>query len=113
MDATLIRADVSWKSMVDRHAEVVAAENGDAADGETESESKTSVTADGERRKADARPAGKRKKVSRTDGESETESETSGAADGESETESESKTSVMADGKRRKADARPAASARR
>ena len=122
VDATLIRADVSWKSMVDRHAEVVAAENGDAADGETESESKTSVTADGERRKADARPAGKRKKVSRTDGESETESETSGAADGESETESEtsgaadgeseteseSKTSVMADGKRRKADARPA-----
>ena len=31
VDATLIRADVSWKSMVDRHAEVVAAENGDAA----------------------------------------------------------------------------------
>ena len=71
VDATLIRADVSWKSMVDRHAEVVAAENGDAADGEskTESESKTSVTADGERRKADGRPAGKRKKVSRTDGD--------------------------------------------
>ena len=87
VDATLIRADVSWKSMVDRHAEVVAAENGDAADGEsktesgsrtsdaadgeskTESESKTSVTADGERRKADARPDGKRKKVSLTDGD--------------------------------------------
>ena len=77
VDATLIRADVSWKSMVDRHAEVVAAENGDAAaeagaaDGEskTESQSKTSVAADGERRKAGARPAGKRKKVSLTDGD--------------------------------------------
>ena len=77
VDATLIRADVSWKSMVDRHAEVVAAENGDAAaeagaaDGEskTESQSKTSVAADGERRKVGARPAGKRKKVSLTDGD--------------------------------------------
>lgn len=66
VDATLIRADVSWKSMVDRHAEVVAAENGDAAaeagaaDGESKAESgsKTSVAADG-----------KRKKVSRTDGD--------------------------------------------
>ena len=77
VDATLIRADVSWKSMVDRHAEVVAAENGDAAaeagaadgESETKSESTTSVAADGERRKADARPAGKRKKVSLTDGD--------------------------------------------
>ena len=69
VDATLIRADVSWKSMVDRHADAVASGNGDAAaeEGATGGESKTAGAADGEGRKADARPAGKRKKAGKTD----------------------------------------------
>ncbi len=66
VDATPIRADVSWKSMVDRHAEAVASGNGDAAaeegasDGERKSDgvSKTGVAA-----------AGKRKKAGKTDGD--------------------------------------------
>ncbi len=71
VDATLIRADAGWKSMVDRHADAVASGNGDAAaeEGTTGGESKTAGAADGERGKADARPAGKRKKVSKTDGD--------------------------------------------
>ena len=61
VDATLIRADAGWKSMVDRHAEAVASGNGDAAAEEG--------ATDGEGRKADARPAGKRKKAGKTDGD--------------------------------------------
>ena len=69
VDATLIRADAGWKSMVDRHADAVASGNGDAAaeEGATDGESKTAGAADGEGRKADARPAGKRKKAGKTD----------------------------------------------
>ena len=59
VDATLIRADAGWKSMVDRHAEAVASGNGDAAAEEG--------AADGESKKAAARPAGKRKKAGKTD----------------------------------------------
>ena len=55
VDATLIRADAGWKSMVDRHADAAASGNGDAAAGE--------------RGKADARPADKRKKAGKTDGD--------------------------------------------
>ena len=71
VDATLVRADAGWKSMVGRHAEAVASGNGDAAveEGTADGESKTEVAADGERRKANVRPASKRKKVSRTDGD--------------------------------------------
>ncbi len=60
VDATPIRADAGWKSMVDRHAEAAASGNGDAAaeegasDGERKSDgvSKTGVAAAGERGKA-------------------------------------------------------------
>ena len=71
VDATLIRADAGWKSMVDRHAEAVASGNGDAAaeEGATGRESKTAGAADGEVGKANARPAGKRKKAGKTDGD--------------------------------------------
>ncbi len=48
VDATLVRADAGWESMVDRHAGAVAAENGDAEEDA-------------------APPGGKRKKVSVTD----------------------------------------------
>ncbi len=54
VDATLIRADVSWESLVYRHAEAVASENGDAENAEAGAET-------------GARPGGKRKKVSVTD----------------------------------------------
>ena len=51
VDATLIRADAGWKSMVDRHAEAVASGNGDAAaeegatDGEGRKAGKTDADA--------------------------------------------------------------------
>lgn len=69
VDATLIRADVSWESLVDRHADAVAAGNGDAAaeEGATDNESTNADAPDNESRKAGARPAGKRKKMSTTD----------------------------------------------
>ena len=52
IDASLIRADVSWESLVERHVGSVVAENGDAAEVETEKK---------------GRQSGKYKKVSRTD----------------------------------------------
>jgi len=52
IDATLIRADVSWESLVERHVDEVMAEN--RGEGEVEAEKK-------------GRQSGKYKKVSRTD----------------------------------------------
>ena len=48
VDATLVRADAGWESMVDRHAGAVAAENGDAEE--------------------DAAPPGGKRKKSQRDG---------------------------------------------
>ena len=54
VDATPVRADAGWESLVDRHAGAVAAENGDAGNAEAGTGT-------------DAPPGGKRKKVSMTD----------------------------------------------
>jgi transposase len=42
VDATLIRADVSWESVIEKHAEQVIAENSEAADGPAEPERRKS-----------------------------------------------------------------------
>ena len=52
IDATLIRANVSWESLVERHVKKVVSENRDEEDSETDGR---------------ARKSGKYKKVSRTD----------------------------------------------
>jgi len=61
MDATLIRADVSWESLVDRHAEKVLAENSDESRGGDDGGS------DGKRRGRPRRREKAPKKMSLTD----------------------------------------------
>lgn len=61
IDATLIRADVSWESLVERHVEIVKQANGDGDDDKDDGEAKGS-TASGPRSRA-----GQPKKFSPTD----------------------------------------------
>jgi transposase len=62
VDATLIRADVSWESLVDEHVEQVIAENKDEAESSDETEGKP-------RRRPGRSRSGKPKKRSKTDPE--------------------------------------------
>jgi len=63
VDATLIRADVSWESLIEEHIEQVLEENGSAAESEAEGESRPKRPG-----RPRTRPA-KRKKRSKTDPE--------------------------------------------
>lgn len=63
IDATLIRADVSWESLGVRHAEAAMAQDGDGPSGEPEAKAQTAQT----RAERNGKQSGRHKKVCLTD----------------------------------------------